>query len=306
MVCKGAAASRPQHTPRQPQRSRLIRGPLDSPTQNRVDCLMRSNTRGRRDVTVWSARANGEPIEVWPDGCRDLIVRLEPSGGASAILTGLDTKPYGVHVPAGTVFIGVRLVPGTMARWESEMEAPPGKTLDLGRVGSFAASRLDSIVQQPDRAAEFMVDAAERWFRPGDCIVEDFLGALDYVPGRVARLGTCARTLRRRIKAATGASPQFWVGLHRVRLAGHAMVFTDDPIADVAFAVGYADQAHMTREMRRWFGVTPAAMRRGASSYGDLVAAPDAFSSGAVTGRRSSQLGSRKYGLNSADGSMSW
>jgi AraC-like DNA-binding protein len=84
------------------------------------------------------------------------------------------------------------------------------------------------------------------------------------------------------------------------------MVFTDDPIADVAFTVGYADQAHMTREMRRWFGVTPAAMRRGAPSYGDLVAAPDAFASGSASGRRSSQLGSRKCGLNSADGSMSW
>jgi AraC-like DNA-binding protein len=82
--------------------------------------------------------------------------------------------------------------------------------------------------------------------------------------------------------------------------------FSGDPIADVAFAVGYADQAHTTREMRRWFGVTPAAMGRGAPFYGDLVAAPGAFASGAASGQGSSQSDSRKYGLNSAEGSMSW
>lgn len=267
---------------------------------------MSSNTRGLRNVTVWSVRADGEPIEVWPDGCRDLIACLAPTGEATAILTGLDAEPYSVHAPAGTIFVGVRLMPGTTARWESEMEAPRGKTLDVGRIGSLAASWLRSIAQHPERASEYVVEASERWFQRGDSIVKDFLAALDHAPGRVPRLGTSERTLRRRVKAATGASPQFWVGLHRVRLAGRAVVFTDDPIADVAFAVGYADQAHMTREMRRWFGVTPAAMRRGAPSFASLVAAPDAFSSGAASGRRSSQFGSRKYGLNSADGSMSW
>ena len=256
-------------------------------------------------MTVWSARAGKEPIEVWPDGCRDLIVCLEPSGEATAILTGLDTERYSVHVPVGTAFAGVRLLPGAMARWESEMDAPPGRTVDLGRFGSCATSWLHSIAQRPDRAAEYVADAAERWFQPGDSIVEDFLAALDYAPGRVPRLGMSERTLRRRITLA-GASPRFWVGLHRVRLAGRATVFTDDPIAGIAVAVGYADQAHMTREMRRWFGVTPAAVRRGAASYADLVAAPDAFVSDPAWAQRSSQSDTMKYGLNSAEGSMSW
>ena len=114
------------------------------------------------------------------------------------------------------------------------------------------------------------------------------------------------RTLRRRIKTATGASPRFWVGLHRVRLAGRALMFTNDPIANVAFAAGYADQAHMTREMRRWFRVTPAAMRRAASAYENLVAAPDAFTSGPTSVQPFSRSDSMKDGLNSAEGSMSW
>ncbi|MCK4511347.1 helix-turn-helix transcriptional regulator, partial [bacterium] len=153
------------------------------------------------------------------------------------------------------------------------------------RVGSFTASWLRSIAQHPDRASQYVADASERWFQRGDSIVDDFLAALDCTPGRVPRLGMSERTLRRRITAATGGSPQFWVGLHRARLAGRTTVLTDDPIVDIAFAVGYSDQAHMTREMRRWFGTTPAAMRRGAASLGHLIIAPDAFASGVVPDR---------------------
>jgi hypothetical protein len=233
-------------------------------------------------MTTWSARADGEPIEIWPDGCRDLIVCLAPTGETTAMLTGLDVEPYSIRVPAGTLFVGVRLAPGAVARWESEIEAPPGRTVDLGRCGAFATSWLNAIAQRPDRAAQYVADAAGQWFQRGDAIVDDFLAALDCTPGRVPRLGMSERTLRRRITAATGGSPQFWVGLHRARLAGRTTVLTDDPIADIAFAVGYSDQAHMTREMRRWFGTTPAAMRRGAASLGHLIIAPDAFASGAA------------------------
>lgn len=263
---------------------------------------MNSNTKGQRYVVVWSTRADGEPIQVWPDGCRDLIVCIKPTGKATVILTGLDMKPYCVCVPSDTLFAGVRLVPGTTAKWESTPEASSDKVLYMECIDSFAVSWLQSIVLRPDRAAGYLIEAVEQWFQPGDLIVEDFLATLDDAPGRIPRLGTSERTLRRRVKKATGVSPQFWVALHRVRLAGRAIVFTDDSIADIAFTAGYTDQAHMTREMHRWFGVTPAAMRRSTSSYDDLVAAPDAFTSG----HQFYYSDLMKNGLNSDEGSISW
>jgi hypothetical protein len=237
---------------------------------------------GRRIVTIWSARAGRQPIRVWPDGCRDLIVCVKPTERPTAVLTGLDADPYSVRVPEGTVFIGVRLAPGALARWESEVEANPRGVLPLGHVGHWAASWLHSVSQHPERAIEYLVEAVERWFQPGRSIVQDFLGALEHTPGRVPRLTMSQRTLRRRIGAATGAPPQFWVGLHRARLAGRAVLLSKRPIVDVAVTAGYADQAHLTREMRRWFGVTPAVLRRDAKSFGDLLTAPDAFTARTV------------------------
>jgi AraC-like DNA-binding protein len=35
-------------------------------------------------------------------------------------------------------------------------------------------------------------------------------------------------------------------------------------LAEAAAAAGYADQAHFTRQLRRWFGVSPA---RGLASF---------------------------------------
>lgn len=45
----------------------------------------------------------------------------------------------------------------------------------------------------------------------------------------------------------------------RERLAG-----SDAPISSIALRAGYADQSHLTREMRKRLGVTPAAYRRAA------------------------------------------
>jgi AraC-like DNA-binding protein len=42
------------------------------------------------------------------------------------------------------------------------------------------------------------------------------------------------------------------------------------PLADIACAAGCADQAHMTRDVVRWFGVTPAELRRNRELLGTL------------------------------------
>lgn len=37
---------------------------------------------------------------------------------------------------------------------------------------------------------------------------------------------------------------------------------TAPALAEVAHGSGYADQAHLSRELRSWFGITPSALRR--------------------------------------------
>ena len=73
-------------------------------------------------LTTWSVRGDGRAFKVWPDGCRDLIVCIKPEESPSVFLTGLDRGPYSVSVPDGTIFGGIRLTPGSVAKWESEVE----------------------------------------------------------------------------------------------------------------------------------------------------------------------------------------
>jgi AraC family transcriptional regulator len=59
-----------------------------------------------------------------------------------------------------------------------------------------------------------------------------------------------------------GQSPHQYILEHRLRLARDMLTKATDDIADIAYAVGFSDQAHMTETFRRKVGVTPAQMRR--------------------------------------------
>jgi len=48
----------------------------------------------------------------------------------------------------------------------------------------------------------------------------------------------------------------------RVDFAARQLVVTDRPIADIALGAGFSSQSHLTREMKRVLGSTPASYRR--------------------------------------------
>ncbi|MBK9617544.1 MAG: helix-turn-helix domain-containing protein [Uliginosibacterium sp.] len=54
----------------------------------------------------------------------------------------------------------------------------------------------------------------------------------------------------------TGRTPGYWKQLARTRRAARALAGSAT-LADIAFAHCYADQAQMSRDFQRWFGVTP-------------------------------------------------
>jgi transcriptional regulator GlxA family with amidase domain len=80
------------------------------------------------------------------------------------------------------------------------------------------------------------------------------------IPALAAAVGLGERQLRRRFAAAVGYGPKTFARVARFRRA-LALVRARHPAAAVAFAASYADQAHMTREMRALAGATPANRR---------------------------------------------
>jgi AraC-like DNA-binding protein len=85
--------------------------------------------------------------------------------------------------------------------------------------------------------------------------------------GRVAdssrMIGVSTAHFSRRVRAVLGLSPRDLRRQQRV-LAARALIEQGNALSDCAQQAGFADQAHMTRDVRSLTGVTPGALRRGA------------------------------------------
>ncbi len=117
-----------------------------------------------------------------------------------------------------------------------------------------------------------------------DEAMEGLQRALGYVrahgaaPITLAKLaavaGASPAALERRMRRVLGLSPRQLLLRVRLEEAVHRLVSTDAPLASVAAACGFFDQAAMTRHMREVLGVTPGAMRRAGALAGSVRRAP--------------------------------
>jgi AraC-like DNA-binding protein len=73
-------------------------------------------------------------------------------------------------------------------------------------------------------------------------------------------LGVDLRTLQRRFRRSVGCTPKWVIQRYRLHEAAERLRAGEAPSA-IAAALGYADQAHFTRDFRRVVGVAPSALR---------------------------------------------
>jgi len=79
----------------------------------------------------------------------------------------------------------------------------------------------------------------------------------------LARLaGLSVRAFERQFRTHFQLSPHQYVMRLRVRMASHALVHGNTPIAAIAAEHGFADQSYFTREFRAAIGDTPASYRQ--------------------------------------------
>jgi AraC-like DNA-binding protein len=69
------------------------------------------------------------------------------------------------------------------------------------------------------------------------------------------------RAFERKFLSCFHLTPQVYVKRLRLRMASHALVYTNEPMSTVASGCGFADQSHFSREFRRHFGRTPREYR---------------------------------------------
>ena len=79
---------------------------------------------------------------------------------------------------------------------------------------------------------------------------------------QLARLAHMSvRAFERKFRGSFHLTPQKYLRKLQMRMAGRALVYTGQSLAEVAVGCGFSDQSHFTREFRRHFGRTPREYR---------------------------------------------
>ena len=208
-------------------------------------------------------------LAVVPDGCVD-ITWIE----GDLIVAGPDMAVAVTTLAPGSTVVGVRFRPGAASRWIGlPMWEIVGSRVALrdfwgGRAGDLAGR----IGEAPSTAERMRVlEAALSELAPGFPPPPADMGFVFHALGTESagrgmatildRLDISPRTLRRRCQEAFGYGPKTLDRILRFqRFLGLARRGEEPRLAALAFQAGYADQAHLTREVRRLSGFTPASI----------------------------------------------
>ena len=183
------------------------------------------------------------------------LVFWEHEGRRHATVSGPETATGTAPVPEGATFVGIEFAIGTSVR------DLPGSSL------------TDGGVELPDTTRRSFQLAGSRWETPGrddaEALVERLVrsGAVvrDPVVGEVVRGGrpeVSDRTLERRFQAATGLTRGAVRQIERAREAAYLLA-AGRGATDVVASLGYFDQPHLARALRRYIGRTATELHEG-------------------------------------------
>ncbi|MGH6927209.1 MAG: helix-turn-helix domain-containing protein, partial [Dongiaceae bacterium] len=208
-------------------------------------------------------------LQIVPDACIDIVW-----SGQTLLVAGPDTQPMIETFAPGTVVVGVRFRPGAASPWLGvPASAIVNRRVPLHDLWGDDARRL--VDRLPDSRTPLAVAdtvlAALLARGPLASLQDDAAPAVLAALSRSAdapvpvsalarQLGLSERTLRRRCEAAFGYGPKTLGRILRFQQVLRLLRRPADArLAEMAVETGFADQAHMTREVRRLGGLTPGA-----------------------------------------------
>jgi AraC-like DNA-binding protein len=221
-------------------------------------------------------------FEVLPDGYAEIIFHfgsgcsISYSGGLQALpspfMIGLLNQPVHFHTKNRLEIIGIRCFPWTVF---DLLGLPSGK--DGVRIFEHPIARLQSTlakrilggridealaqVKQYFLAARSQVSNDGMLYKAG-AVMREANGSMPVSQVAAAAHAT-VRTLERKFKASSGYTVKDVSGLMRFeRVRNHLWLKPNSNLAGLAPALGYTDQAHLSREFKRYSGTTPAAFAR--------------------------------------------
>ncbi|OUJ71668.1 helix-turn-helix domain-containing protein [Hymenobacter crusticola] len=221
-------------------------------------------------------------FEILPDGYAEIIFHF---GGACSIstpeglqalpspfLVGLLNQPIHIYAQNQLEIIGIKCFPWTVFEL---LGLPPGQ--DGVRIFEHPIAQLHAPLAQWVQAGnigEALAQATEYFLTTRARLATDsVLGkagtAMREANGTLpvshvaAAAHATVRTLERKFKQAAGYTVKDVSGLMRFEQArNHLLRYPTTNLAGLAQELGYTDQAHLSREFKRYSGTTPAAFAR--------------------------------------------
>lgn len=263
---------------------------------------------------VWRSAGDAATHTLPADGSADLILRDD-----LLIVAGPSTRAFAAQGSDGGATLGIRFLPGLAGAAlrlpadrvrDQQLEAEDALDPAVIRRGITALRRIRRLTEPngadawspggPDGATRTGLVGLPRLNREMARVVHLALGAdlhdrlmerrwaerarQSAVRGESARelariLGYSERQLQRRMNAEFGYGVAALRRILRVERA-QQLILAGHPLAEVAVACGWTDQAHLTREFARVAGLTPGrwAAARGVGGAVDSGATRDAAS----------------------------
>jgi len=219
--------------------------------------------------TVWThdLPATVDAIRVLPDAAVDVVV-----GSGQVRVAGPDTGPVVERFPGGAWVVGLQVRPGAVpALLGVPATALRDERVDLadlwGRAGDALRDAVAAATTPGQAAAALEAGLAERAARaPEEDPLADALLERLQAGGPAAAvaddLGLGERQLRRRAGAAFGYGPKVLSRVLRFSsVVDRLRTAPETPLAVLAAEAGYADQAHLTHEVRALSGLPPSRLR---------------------------------------------
>jgi len=196
-------------------------------------------------LSIWEFESTADANSiVIPDGCRDLIVCRSNKQKPKWFVSPLFNTAKTVSSQKGTHLLGFRMKPGVEIQEKKLLAAITLQNDDI------TIQKTQEILSSYSSLQSEISDALQ------------YLASANQSIKKIAKdCGVSQRTFQRHITQATGKTPIYWTQLARVTKATRALYNKPGAYAEIAICFGYSDQAHMCREIKRWFGITPSQLQ---------------------------------------------
>ena len=242
----------------------------------------------------YNRRESGElqsGFEVQPDGYAEIIFyfggpcSISRNGGLqplpSPFMMGLLNQPVLFDAENRLEIIGIRCFPWTVF---DLLGLPSGK--DGVRTFEHPIAQLQSTLNKFIEAGHIdeAIAHVKQYFlnTRSQIAVDSMLSKAGVAMGQakgtmpVSQVAAAAhatvRTLERKFKQSSGYTVKDVSGLMRFeQVRNHLWLYPDSNLSGLAHELGYTDQAHLSREFKRYSGTTPAAFARKARKGKQVV-----------------------------------